>query len=1046
MKLSCSYAIIVIFLCLSLIGLALLPLLPVKLTSSNKLPSLSVSFSMSNMSARVVEKEVTSKLEGVFVRLPGVKKVTSSSNSGYGIITLSLDRSVDYDAFRFEVSSLVRQIWPELPEGVSYPVISMARPDVKDDDLFMRYMLVGPGSKSALQLYAETKILPQLSSLKGLEKVTVEGALPMEWHLEYDYNRLKNLGISVSDIRSALTAYSSSKFVGTNLRLVSGEENKDTLNLSGIIVKKIGEKFITLDQLVSVLHKEQKPTGYYRINGRNVINMTLYATDKANRIKLADQIYRLQKQISPGFPKGYLWEITYDGTKYIRKELDKIYFRTGLTILILLLFVLLISRNLRYLWMITLNLAANICIAFLFYYLVGIEIELYSLAGITLSLGLIIDYIIIMTDHLLRRRNKEVFLAILAATLTTVASLSIIFFIDEQLRLILQDFARVLIINLFLSLVVTLFLVPALIDKLSLQSKEIQHDSWKVLRRKVQINRVYGNVILLIHRKRIVFAILLVLAFGIPLFLLPAKLPVVYHTGFDLQSGLASFYNKTLGSDFYSEKIKPTVNMLLGGTFRLFAQNSYTGSYLVDRAETVLSVYASMPNGVSLDQMNNMIVQLERYLNQFTQISRFQTSVSSANRASVQIFFQEKHQQDGFPNQLKELLIDYVSDQGAASWSVAGVGNGFNNEIKENEGRNSFKLLGYNYDELMSIAEQLRTRMFTFKRMKDVSINNQLSYYKEDYSEYVFRLNKEELTRQKILPIQLYTTLKESFSDVQNGGEIYVDGQSEQIKLVSKQSSQYDVWNLKNVSRKIGDTEVRFSTIASIQKEQMPQSISKEDQQYVLYVQYEYQGDPYQTESFVKKMFKEVRAKLPLGYSIDTERATYSFFFGKQSSQPYLLLFLVVAIIFVICSVLFNSIRQPFAIILVIPLSYIGIFLTFYLGEINFDQGGFASLILLSGITVNASIYIINDYNNIRRRHPVLSQLVCYQKAFNRKIIPIFLTVVSTALSFIPFIVDGSKEAFWYPLASGIIGGLFFSLVVIVFFLPLFMGIKNDTN
>ena len=125
-----------------------------------------------------------------------------------------------------------------------------------------------------------------------------------------------------------------------------------------------------------------------------------------------------------------------------------------------------------------------------------------------------------------------------------------------------------------------------------------------------------------------------------------------------------------------------------------------------------------------------------------------------------------------------------------------------------------------------------------------------------------------------------------------------------------------------------------------------------------------------------------------------------------------------------------------------IPISYIGVFLTFYLFGLNFDQGGFASFVLLCGITVNASIYILNEYNSIRKRYPLLSDVQAYTKAWNSKIIPIFLTVVSTILGFIPFMIGQGKEAFWFPLAAGTIGGLIASILGIFMFLPIF-SLKN---
>ena len=136
-------------------------------------------------------------------------------------------------------------------------------------------------------------------------------------------------------------------------------------------------------------------------------------------------------------------------------------------------------------------------------------------------------------------------------------------------------------------------------------------------------------------------------------------------------------------------------------------------------------------------------------------------------------------------------------------------------------------------------------------------------------------------------------------------------------------------------------------------------------------------------------------------------------------------------------AVLFNSLKQPFAILCVIPTAFIGIFLTFYLFDLNFDQGGFAAMVLLCGITVNACIYILNEYNSIRKNKRT-PDTWAYMKAFNRKINPIFLTISSTVLGFVPFLIGTDKEAFWFPLAAGTIGGLLMSVAGIFLLLPVF--------
>jgi multidrug efflux pump subunit AcrB len=163
----------------------------------------------------------------------------------------------------------------------------------------------------------------------------------------------------------------------------------------------------------------------------------------------------------------------------------------------------------------------------------------------------------------------------------------------------------------------------------------------------------------------------------------------------------------------------------------------------------------------------------------------------------------------------------------------------------------------------------------------------------------------------------------------------------------------------------------------------------------------------------------------------------------KTDKKQYFLILLVIVIIYFICSILLESLLQPLAIIFMIPVSFIGVFLTFYLFDFNFDQGGFASFILLCGIVVNAGLYIINDYNNFCRAKGVRNSLRVYIKAFNHKIIPIFLTITSTVLGLVPFVWSGQKEVFWFAFAAGAMGGLIFSLVAVFVYLPLFLKLSK---
>lgn len=1036
-----SFTLIVTFVCLSLVGIALVPLLPVKLSPSRDMPGLSVSFSMPGNSARVVETEVTSRLEGMLSRVNGIRNITSTSDNGSGYIRIELDRHADIDATRFEVSTLIRQLWSQLPDGVSYPLISTQRSDDNASRPFMTYTLNAPATPIVIQKYGEERIKPLLSALNGVYKVELSGATPMEWRIVYDNVQLENTGISVQDILDAITERYGREFLGICelekggtsewIRLVRTTEGSvDGFVPSEIAVRSKDGSMIPLDRLVRVTRTEQEPTSYYRINGLNSIYLSITASETANQLALAEEVRKVIAEAEAVMPPGYEIHTGYDATEYISKELDTIWFRTGITVLILLLFVALITRNMRYLFLIVTGLTVNIAVAAILYYAFGLEIQLYSLAGITISLNLVIDNIIVMTDHILRKRDLKAFMSVLAATLTTIGALVIIFFLDEKIRLNLQDFAAVVIINLGISLLVALFFVPPMIEKTGLAEGKPRHVRMWVKRGAVYFTRFYRGMIILLSRYRAVAFMLLVLGFGLPVFMLPEKIEDAQTKG-----RWAEWYNRVFDNTTYREDIKPIVDKALGGSLRLFAEKVYDGSYFNrEESEVVLYINATLPNGSTLEQMNALIKRMETYLSEFKEIRQFQTSVYNARRAGIQVYFKKEHSHTGFPYVLKSNVISKSLTLGGGSWTVYGLQDqGFSNDVRESAGSFRVKMYGYNYDELSYWAEEMKKQLLTHRRIKEVTVSSEFSWWKDDYTEFYLEFDKRRMAEENLTAYDLFAVLRPVFMRDQLAGSIIYDNSLEYLRLSSRQSSDYDVWAFMAVPFVVNGKQYKLSDLAVLAKGQAPKQVAKENQQYRLCLQYEYIGSSEQGRKLLDKDIELMKKRLPMGYTVESDSSYWSW--GKDDNSQYWLLLIVISIIFFISAILFDSLSQPLAIIFVIPVSYIGVFLTFYLFGLNFDQGGFASFVLLCGITVNASIYILNGYNAIRRNFPKLSPLRAYTKAWNVKIIPIFLTVMSTILGFVPFMI-GEKTPFWFPLAAGTIGGLVMSVVGIFIYLP----------
>ncbi len=1048
-----SFSINTIFLVLSIIGLSLIPLLSVQLYPSVEGNSLYVSWGWNEVSAEILEKEVTSPLEGVLASIKGLEKIESSSSKGYGQITLLFKKGTDMDVVRFEVGSLLRHVYSKLPEGVSRPTVSSRSNHQGDRKLLMTYTLNGEGTTLSLQQYANDHIVPALSLIDQVDLVEASGATPLEWELGYDPRQLQSLGIRVDALQQAIARHLQQGELGGGSFVQGGDSTRlflsflgqpaDTLNWHRVMVANRHGRLLPLTDLVQVRLKEQQPRSYFRINGLNTIYLNIYTSQGANQMQVADAIHGVVAQLKTGFPVNFSLFLSYDASKQLRKETGKILWRSGLAIVILLLFVLAISRQWRYLAIIGISLAANLAIAVIFYYWLAIDIHLYSLAGITVSLGIIIDNTIVMADHLRHHKNNRVFLAILAATLTTMGALSVVFFLDAQQRMNLVDFALVMLVNLAVSLLVALFFIPSLMDKIPLGLRRGRH----LVRRKrrvVRLTRWYGRFIGFGVRHRWAFIVAAIWGFGLPFFLLPDRLGDERKPDDELEA-FQQWYNKTLGNRTFVGEVKPWINKIFGGSMYYFSSYMADQNVNWDNQRTQLTVNVSMPDGATLVQMNDLFLELENYLSGFDEIDRFISRITSIERSSIQITFKKEVEMGSFPYYLKQLMETKAVETGGADFGIFGVGRGFSNALNEGYHNSSIALYGYNFDELMTHARFLKDELLKHQRIKEVFIRTENSWWGKPRYEFVAGVDPQLLAYGGTSIGHLFGQLKQLTRGETHAG--YVAHGKDFLPVVLRPVSREDagIWNLMNAPVLGADgAALRLKDVATIDKERADGSINKTNQQYKVMVTYDFIG-PYQlSERVLQRNIEMIDKYLPLGFSADNGQSEWRWDHGDK--KQYGLLFLVMVIIYFICAILLESLLQPLAVIATIPLSFIGVFITFALFQFPFDQGGYASMVLLCGLTVNSALYIINDYNNNRRERPALPNRRHYLKGYNHKIIPILLTILSTCLGLIPFLIGGREEGFWFSLAVGAIGGLVFSLVAVVVWLPLFFKLNKNAT
>ena len=1042
-----AFTVIVTFVCFSLIGLALVPLLPVKQKPEKELPVMTVTFSMADRPPRVVEEEATSKLEQALSRVDGVRHVNSESSTGGGSITLVFARGAEIAAARFQVATAVRQVWDRLPSGVSYPQINVRFSAGSDAGSFLTYAVCSNESLADMQRLVDEKIIPVLGQIRGVRDIRQNESGVRTMSALCDISQMRVLGITVDDVRNAISETTGVRPLGMAMvddalgkrlwmSVSIASDGVKPGSLGAIMVRAKSGQLVSLADIVKLSNCADEPVNTERINGLRTVFVSVTAERSANQLVLAGKVKAAMRNIEKSLPPTYEVHLDNDSSVQFGKDIWKTSVRSVLTVLILVFFTFVTTRNRKLAAVVFIGLTVSLCLALGAYYLVGVEIHFYTMAGITISLNLMIDNVIVMAYHIVSRNNIKVFMPMLAATLTSIGALSVIFFLDESVRLNLADFAMAIIVNLASSLLVATFFVPALMEKMNVANKNsAERASRKRYVRISCFNRLYGKCVSMVSARPWVVFALVALAFGLPVFLLPASVD-------SPENWWQRLYNQTLGSRFYNDNLREVVDKSLGGAIRYFIENSGRNNPFDETPDNSgIAISGHVSEGGSLRQADNMARPMEAFLSRQNGIRRFHTIINGPEDFDITVDFTRSAVDSGVSVSLHNKVVMKALSIGGGSWTVVGPGQmTFSNDARSSAGDIEVWLRGYNYGQLSRYANEFREMLLRHPRIKSVVTSSSRQTWNEKNEELYLELDKLKLMERGISLSSAVSAICSSFGRDNIGLSVPTEGGNVSIELTPAFSAS-DTWALMNMPVSVGGKSFKVSDVATLEKRQVPDAIVKEDQEYLLCAQFDYLGDLGAADKVVSRDIKRMESRMALGYSI--KRKTFGMLSeGGDGFENVSLLSLVLLIVFFITSILFNSLRQPFAILMVIPVSFIGVFLAFGLSELDFGQGGFASLVLLAGITVNSNIYIVDEYNNIRHIQPGLSSVKVFAKALNHKVVPIMLTVVTTILGFVPFVVYGD-DTFWLSLSVGTISGLVTSLLGSFVFLPLMLCGKN---
>lgn len=1025
------------------LGLVSLLNLPIELNPNVEFPRLSISVSWNGVSAEAVEAFVTAPIEAQLAEIRGVKNINSRSSQGYSYINLELHENTNMDFIRIEINEKLSIVKDELPYGVSPPKLSAYLPeDFRDLQGFITYTISANRSANEVRKYVKENLVYPLMSLNGIADVQVRGGNEREITIEIDYEKAKILKISnneiseaISEIEEILTAGAiKTKNDQVVLRISNNISNLSVIE-NQIIKRTEDGTLIKLVDIGKVYDDFSESRNYYRINGKETVSLILNKEPGTNSLEISEEVYKKIDELSKDFPKDYLLTKEIDKSEKVREELSELTSNGIISFVIILVILLIIFRNINYSVIIIISIIFSLLFSFLLLYLFEISLNIITISAFVLGFGFMVDNAIVVIDYLDKHKNekdikrlslilKEIFIPVLASTLTTIGVFLPLLFLTGELRLYFEQFAMGVVFTLFASLIVSFSIIPMLYSRFGNNKSSNKSNNHKNI-----LYRLYFYLMQKIFRWKRISLALLILIIGLPVWLLPERIetPII-----------SNIYNPIFESEIYSE-LKPYINYGFGGTLNLFFNHISRGKVWNFGEETYIYVRLELPNGNTIQRMNALTKDFEReILNYSENIKTVIANVRDEESASIRVEFTKEQSQRSFPYMLKNYLTAYATRLGGLNVSVYGFGPGFSSG-----GGSSFGFTvvakGFNYKKVKELAQEFREIIGRNPRIDNVDIDRSVSYWEKDTYEIIAQLKRYNLSKYNITINELLNTIASNTKGNLSLNRFYLDDEEVKYSIKFKDFRKIQLNEIENliVKNNLGNS-FKIKELIQFKQQKVLSSIHRENQQYIRNISFDYKGPYKYGNKFIKSSLEKIN--LPEGFTI--KQREFRFRFGEEEEiDIWMILIMSIVLTFMITASLFESITKPGYILLAVPFAIIGTLFLFFILDLTLDRGAYAGLLLLIGLSVNNSIMLV-DHISKKGKHLNAEGLI---NASYSRLRPIFTTTLTTAGALVPLLFV-SEVTFWSSLSYSVLGGILFSSLLTIVYVPLFYLLATLKN
>jgi len=1012
--------ILIIFVLLGMLGIFTYSKIAIALMPDMENPTVMIMTTYNNAGPESVEQTVTKLVESAVVSVNGLKSLSSTSNEGSSTVTLEFDYGTDLEQVVNDIRDKLDRISRSLPDNASTPSIMRFSGSSMP---IMRILVRGNRSIEDISAIAENSIVSVLEQADGVAEADVMGSQTLQVNVELDQNRLAAYGYTLSTITAALSKQ--------NLELGGGKVQEGTKNY---IVRTTGQ-YTSLDEINDTVistvngynvklsdvgrayigYAESSSESY--INGEKGVYVSITKVSGANSVTVANNVYKKIYQLKGMLPGDITLEIISDDTDSIRETINTLLksLIEGLILSVVILWIFL--QSFKSTVIIAISIPLSMIITLFTMSCFGITLNMMTLTGLILGLGMIVDASIVMIDNIYAYRQRgarpkvaailgsqEMMSSVLSGNLTTICVFVPFLFFIADLGFMGQMFKGIIftiVIALVSSLLVAMFLVPVLAGKfLPLTNRNEKPVTNPVLK------KIYGGFEFIIGKITDGYSWLLKKALDNRLITILAAVCVLV---------IAIAFIPTM-----------QINMMPGGN------------------DDSVSLSITMPVGTTLEETKKVVLELEQIVYDEVQgYKNVTTSIGSSggrgsrstNTGSIQITLPETKDQIDDSKTIQNKLRAHFNDFAGVTLSF---GRGWSGNFMGSD--IDVVLRSDDLTAALDVADKITEVIKGVGECSEASISMtrglpQVELVIDRERAYDFGVDVQTVAT------AINTAINGSTASVyRNGGKDY------SIVVSYRPEDRKTINDLESIYVRGSSGLVPVSNFASLKKGVGPVSIARENQTRIIHV-----TASILTNTNANVIEEAIKDGINDSFIIpDSVTVSYEGSWKDTTTQMKLyikIILMAILLVFGVMAATYESFKAPLINLATIPFMIIGVIFLYKIIGQALSIMSMVGLIMLVGIVVNNGIILV-DYTNLLVGRGMTVKEACYEAGKSR-LRPVLMTTLTTILGMLPMCFASEGQAMMVqPIGIAVVGGLASSTFVTLLVIPVLFSLvmRNKTK